>query len=154
MAKYVYHVPEEGRGCGQDANRAATWGELTYSFGQELQGFLEKNYGIHTCVFRKEDGVDLDEGSSTMGKDWFGFEFTVFAEAAIYLDMINVPLEWRHQGVGEWLVNRLKRFAGEHGLRYIFLGSYEPSNSFWEKEGFVEITDYPDFIVGVDTMAK
>jgi len=71
-----------------------------------------------------------------------------------YLDMINIPYEWRYKGVGLWLIDELKKFAFSNGLKYIFLGSYEPSNPFWESCGFVKISEYPDFVIGEDSMAK
>lgn len=154
MAKYVYHVPAEGHGCGQMMGRAAAWSELAHAFGLHLQKFLVRKFGLHTCVFPEEAGVELAEGCAGMGKDWFSFRFRVFADLAVYLDMINVPFEWRHRGIGKWLVAELKRFAAENSLKYILLGSYEPANPFWESCGFVRITEYPDFVLGEDSMAK
>jgi len=153
LAKYVYHVPK-AHGSEQVAKRAAAWGELALRFGQELQNKLVRIYGLDTCVFPEEDGVELGQGCAGMGKDWFNFKFRVFADTAIYIDMINVPYEWRNRGIGAMLVDELQNFSRKFGLRYIFLGSYEPSNPFWESQGFVKITEYPDFVLGSDSMAK
>ncbi|MHB9096115.1 MAG: hypothetical protein ACYC21_15745 [Eubacteriales bacterium] len=60
----------------------------------------------------------------------------------------------RSKGIGEWLIIELKKFSESNGFKYIFLGSYEPSNHFWENCGFVLITEYPDFVLGLDSMAK
>ena len=154
MAKYVYHVPDEGHGCGQDANRAASWNEISDLFGRVIQRELVQRFGLRCSIFPEEDGVEIDQGCAGMGKEWFNFKFRIFADIAIYLDMINVPYEWRSMGVGEWLIGELKSFARVNGLKYIFLGSYEPSNPFWERCGFNKITDYPDFVLGLDSMAK
>lgn len=154
MAKYVYQVSKEANGGGQAVRKDSSWSNLAYSFGQSLQNELIRKFGLDTGVFPEEDGVELDQGCAGMGKDWFNFKFRVFADTAIYLDMINVPYEWRNKGIGAILIGRLQDFARENGLQYIFLGSYDPSNNFWEKRGFKKIIDYPDFVLGPDGMAK
>ncbi|HWI55227.1 MAG TPA: GNAT family N-acetyltransferase [Desulfobacteria bacterium] len=153
MAKYVYHIPKGEHGSRQ-ALKSSSWGELALNFGQSLQIQLIRDFKLDACVFPDEDGVELNQGSAGMGKDWFNFRFRVFADRAIYLDMINVPYAWRNKGIGAMLIRELQKFAGENGLYYIFLGSYDPSNSFWESHGFKKVTDYPDFVVGPDGMAK
>ncbi|PKM81709.1 MAG: hypothetical protein CVU89_08125 [Firmicutes bacterium HGW-Firmicutes-14] len=154
VAKYVFHVPAGDNESGQTANKTVDWGKISYSFGKGLQEELVTCFGLKTCIFPDEDGIELDEGCAGMGKDWFNFRFRMFANTAIYLDMINIPFEWRGKGIGEWLINKLKTFARDNRLSYIFLGSYEPSNPFWESCGFVKITEYPDFVLGTDSMAK
>jgi GNAT superfamily N-acetyltransferase len=154
MAKFVYYVPEKDYGCEQILSKGCSWKELASSFGHELQSTLEQKYGLYTCLFLEDDGVELDQGCAGMGKDWFNFRFRVFANIAVYLDMINIPYEWRHKGIGELLIEQLKKFCIDTGIKYIFLGSYEPSNPFWEGCGFVKINEYPDFVMDIDSMAK
>lgn len=151
MAKYVYYIPSNAKGCREGPT---DWQQEANFFGQHLQEELAGHFGLHTCVYPEEDGIEVTEGSAWMGKDWFNFKFRIFANAAIYLDMINIPYEWRGKGLGEWLISELKKFAAEHGLGYIFLGSYDPSNYFWERLGFERISQYPDFVLGIDQMAK
>ena len=154
MAKYVYQLGEEVRGTSVAVRGETSWQDLVSAFGRQVQQELLAMFGLHTCIFPGDDGVELCQGCAGLGKDWFNFKFRIFADTAIYLDMINIPYEWRHRGVGLFLINGLKEFARGHGLGYIFLGSYEPSNPFWEACGFVKITDYPDFVIGIDSMAK
>lgn len=153
MAKYVYHVPPKVPREGQ-VKRTVSWRELAQNFGELLQSDLADRFGLVAVIYPEEDGVELDQGCAGMGKDWFNFKFRVFADSAIYLDMINIPYEWRNKGIGAMLIEELQKFAGDNGIHYIFLGSYDPSNHFWENRGFVKITEYPDFVLGPDGMAK
>lgn len=153
MAKYVYHVPPKDNPRGQ-VKGTVSWRVLAHGFGEFLQNNLAGRFGLTACVYPDEDGVELDQGCAGMGKDWFNFKFRVFADTAIYLDMINIPYEWRNKGVGLMLICELQKFAADNGIQYIFLGSYDPSNHFWENRGFVKITEYPDFVLGPDGMAK
>lgn len=153
MAKYVYYLPSQDSRTTQ-SKETAPWGVIAQSFGDFLRDELLGKFGLDALVFPAEDGVELDQGCAGMGKDWFNFKFRVFADRAIYLDMINVPYEWRNKGIGALLIDMLKKFAADNGMRYIFLGSYDPSNPFWESRGFVRITEYPDFVLGLDGMAK
>ncbi len=152
LAKYVFRVPNTTDKPVQQPIR--DWRRLTAEFGAYLQKELAAKFGLLVQVYGEEDGVELDEGCAGMGKDWFNFRFRVFANCAIYLDMINVPYEYRGKGTGEYMVAELKKFAAQNELAYIFLGSYDPANPFWENNGFVKITDYPDFVVGIDGQAK
>ena len=154
MAKYVYRVGVNIQGTAMVGSGEGSWQDLASAFGRQVQQELLTRFRLHTCIFPGDDGVELGQGSAGMGKDWFNFKFRIFANTAIYLDMINVPYESRHRGIGLFLISELKEFARKHGLGYIFLGSYEPSNHFWEDCGFVKITDYPDFVIGIDSMAK
>jgi GNAT superfamily N-acetyltransferase len=154
MAKYVFQVPRADSAGDSLLQPVRNWRRLTSDFGAALQEALAAKFGLFIQVYSEEDGVELDEGCAGMGKDWFNFRFRVFANCAIYLDMINIPYEYRGKGIGEYLVEELKNFAGEKGLSYIFLGSYDPANPFWENNGFKKITEYPDFVIGIDGQAK
>lgn len=154
MAKYVFQVLRTTGAADPLPPRIEDWRRLTAEFGAYQQKELARKFGLIVQVYGEEDGVELAEGCAGMGKDWFNFRFRVFANCAIYLDMINVPYEYRGKGVGEYLVDELKKFAGSKGLAYIFLGSYDPANLFWENNGFKRITDYPDFVLGIDGQAK
>lgn len=155
MAKYVFQVPRDS-GAEQTSMQPfiRDWSKMAAGFGAFLQKELAAKFGLVVQVYGEEDGVELDEGCAGMGKDWFNFRFRIFANCAIYLDMINVPYEYRGKGIGEYLVDELKKFACGNGLAYIFLGSYDPANPFWENNGFKRITDYPDFVLGIDGQAK
>lgn len=154
MAKYVFHVPRADSAGDPLLQPVRNWRRLTADFGAALQKELAAKFGLFIQVYSEEDGVELDEGCAGMGKDWFNFRFRIFANCAIYLDMINIPYEYRGKGIGEYLVDELKKFAAEKGLSYIFLGSYDPANPFWENNGFRKITEYPDFVLGIDGQAK
>lgn len=154
LAKYVFRVPRISGAENQQLPHVQDWRRLTANFGAFMQRELARRFGLVVQVYGEEDGIELDEGCAGMGKDWFNFRFRVFASCAIYLDMINVPYEYRGKGIGEYLVEELKDFAGNNGLAYIFLGSYDPANPFWENNGFEKIMNYPDFVLGIDGQAK
>lgn len=152
MAKYVYKVP---LAQGEQAEKTCVnWQEVAEKFAHRLAEELKERYGLCLQIFPREDGVEISDGSMGMGKEWFEFSFRVFAGLAVYIDMLNVPMEWRGKGIGFYVVEELKKFVREIGLGYIFLGSYDPANPFWEKCGFEKIDDYPDFVLGIDSMAK
>jgi len=58
----------------------------------------------------------------------------------IYVQEILLPPFRRRQGIGTFIVNWLKNFAQEFGLRYIVLVSRPEAESFWDKMNFAQIS--------------
>ena len=150
MAKYVFQYSKEDL----KAPGNQKWTDIAMEFANQLQMNIKHKFGLFSYAFSEEDGAEITDGCEGMGKDWFNFRFHIFMGQAIYIDCINVPYEWRGKGIGFYLIEQIKAFAKENGLAYVFLGSYEPSNPFWERCGFKKINDYPDFVVGIDGTAK
>lgn len=152
MAKYVYCLPGELPYAPRPLK--GNWTDLLLEFGNDLADRLLAKYGLATQPFLDSDGIEVSKGSSAMGKDWFSFHIRVFSELAVYLVMLNVPVEFRRHGIGAFIADELKRFASVNSIKYIYLDSYEPANPFWEACGFIKVRHHPEYILGYNLFQK
>lgn len=135
MALYGYRMPDElpafiAQAYSRDREASAE------AFGRNLSRKLYELYGLSTQPIVSEDEIEIYKGYEGMCNDWFCFRFRFLSDFAIFVDMLNVPPNFRSHGIGHYVIEEFTAFAAALSVRYVFLDSLEPANQFWNSCGF------------------
>ncbi|PUT40733.1 N-acetyltransferase [Legionella taurinensis] len=93
----------------------------------------------HFCLFARDDGQLIGGASLWQHSD------------AFYIDVLWFEDNYRRQGLGSALLDRLDKQAVSAGIKKIFVDTFSfQARDFYEKNGFAVIACVPEYLLGHD----